>query len=64
MERQGATRMDPTIRQHAIDWINDCDWCEQWGGSDWTADELTNDQIKLGINRHFEGGWIGFLHAL
>lgn len=37
-------------------WINDCHWCDEPGD----LENLTEDELIRGIDRHYDGGWIQF----
>ena len=37
-------------------WVADCEW-----GDEFEVNELTAEQIKRGINRHYDGGWRAFV---
>jgi hypothetical protein len=37
-------------------WVADCEWAD-----DFEVDELTAEQIKRGIERHYDGGWRAFV---
>ena len=40
----------------ARDWIADCTWAD-----DFDPYELTPEQVKRGIQRHYDGGWAAFV---
>lgn len=47
----------PELLREARAWIADCEW------PDMTPDlaaKLTDEQVKTGIERHYDGGWPGF----
>jgi hypothetical protein len=38
-------------------WISDCSWCDELED----LENLTDDEVMRGIERHYDGGWIQFL---
>ena len=44
------------IYDQARAWIADCTWADQPD-----VDSLTDEQVKRGIERHYDGGWAGFI---
>lgn len=40
------------------EWIMDCEWADE----DFDVSELTNNQIFVGVQRHYDGGLLGFLN--
>jgi hypothetical protein len=38
-------------------WIRDCSWLEE--AED--LEDLTDEEVRRGIDRHYEGGWIQFI---
>jgi hypothetical protein len=38
-------------------WIRDCSWLDE--AED--LEDLTDEEVRRGIDRHYEGGWIQFL---
>jgi hypothetical protein len=38
-------------------WIRDCNWLDE--AED--LEDLTDEEVMQGIDRHYEGGWIQFL---
>lgn len=38
-------------------WIRDCSWLDR--AED--LEDLTDEEVRRGIDRHYEGGWIQFL---
>jgi hypothetical protein len=53
--RWAAERYAQLIRE-ARGWVADCEWAD-----DFEVDELTAEQIKRGIERHYDGGWRAFV---
>ena len=41
----------------AQEWIRDCSWLDE--AED--LEDLTDEEVRRGIDRHYEGGWIQFL---
>ena len=44
------------LMTEARGWIADCEWAD-----DFDVDALTAEQIRRGIDRHYDGGWAGFV---
>lgn len=42
----------------ARDWISDCLWGEM---DEEDVIDLTNEQVRRGVERHYHGGWTSFL---
>jgi hypothetical protein len=38
-------------------WIHDCSWLDE--SED--LEDLTDEEVRRGIDRHYDGGWIQFL---
>lgn len=38
-------------------WIRDCNWLDE----DEDLEDLTDAEVRRGIERHYDGGWIQFL---
>ena len=38
-------------------WIRDCSWLDR--AED--LEDLTDEEVRRGIDRHYDGGWIQFL---
>jgi hypothetical protein len=52
--------MKELIEQQIIEarsWISDCIWRDQLE----ELENLTDDEVIRGINRHYDGGWIQFV---
>ena len=47
--------MTPALRARARSWVADCVW------ADLETDDLTDAALRAGIERHYDGGWAGFL---
>jgi hypothetical protein len=41
----------------AREWVADCMWVEDPED----LDDLTDDEIQRGVNRHYDGGWRQFV---
>jgi hypothetical protein len=41
-------------------WISDCTWRDELED----LENLTDDEVILGIDRHYEGGWIQFVQTI
>lgn len=37
-------------------WISDCEW-----GDDVDPDDLDDDEVRAGVERHYDGGWDAFV---
>lgn len=48
------------VDSHARDWLNDLAWADEEDATERIA-TLNPVQLKAAINRHYEGGWRGFL---
>jgi hypothetical protein len=46
--------------KEAREWVAECMWREDPE----ELDELTDAQIKRGVNRHYDGGWSGFIRDM
>jgi hypothetical protein len=52
--------MEELIKQQIIEgriWIGDCSWRDEPE----YLEDLTDDEVIRGINRHYNGGWIQFV---
>ena len=46
------------VRGNALGWISDCSWGDLEEGE---RPDLTDLEIVRGIQRHYDGGWDGFI---
>lgn len=55
------TRIEATPEQIAAarDWVTDCDWKDNDH-----LDGYSDEDIVRGVNRHYDGGWSGFVRAM
>lgn len=53
--RGRGTGMSDQLLREARAWIADCTWAD-----DIDAYSLTGDQVRRGVQRHYEGGWAAF----
>ena len=44
------------VYSEARAWIADCTWADEVDVA-----SLTDDQVKRGVQRHYDGGWAGFI---
>lgn len=44
------------LLDEARGWIADCQW-----GDDVDPDDLDDDEVRAGVERHYEGGWDAFV---
>jgi hypothetical protein len=44
-------------RNEAQEWIRDCSWLDE--AED--LEDLTDKEVRRGIDQHYEGGWTQFL---
>jgi hypothetical protein len=49
--------MTQAQRNEAQSWIRDCSWLDR--AED--LEDLTDEGVRRGIDRHYEGGWTQFL---
>ena len=52
-----------TYNEHldaAREWASDCQWCEDED----EINELPDDAIMKGVERHYDGGWAGFIRDI
>ena len=47
---------DIDLMREARGWIADCTW-----GDDPDLEQLTDEQVRRGIQRHYSGGWATFV---
>lgn len=50
------TAADLAVMPEARAWVADCQWAD--GDS---CEELSDATIKAGVDRHYDGGWAGFV---
>ena len=51
------TMSDAELNAAARDWVTDCTWREDPED----LDDLTDEEVRRGVNRHYEGGWQQFV---
>ena len=51
-----TTMATPAQLTEARGWISDCQWADIADDS-----EVSDRQVVRGVQRHYAGGWIGFL---
>lgn len=49
------------IYQEARGWISDCEWRNL---DQDMIEELSNTEVRIGVEHHYEGGWTAFVEAV
>ncbi len=50
---------DPGLMDEARGWLSDC----QWADDEIDFDAMPADQVRAGVERHYDGGWAAFRKA-